>query len=115
MRTTALLITLVLPPYLKGAEVESRVLTTYLPQDFLENAVRAERWTEIVLNVKGGVHKGDTIRLWGGGRSDPGNGDEPGENVNGPEGVLGLKDAKRAWALSTEARHAYALLFRTEM
>jgi len=114
MRTLALTITLSLVVFVSAAEVESRVLTTYVPQDFLETAVRSEKWTELVLNVKGGLRKGDTVRLWCGGSIDRGNGDEPGENVNGPEGVADLKDTKLPWALSTEPGHGYALLFKTE-
>jgi hypothetical protein len=99
-----------------GAEVESRVLTHYLPQDFLETAVRREGWTEVPLNLKGGVLKGDVIRIWAGGLIDRGNGDQPGENVAGPSGVkIGLSpgDLKKL-ALSTEAGNAFALLFKTE-
>ena len=47
-----------------AADLESRVLTHYIPQDLLETAVRTENWTEIPLNVAGGVRKGDTIRIW---------------------------------------------------
>src|ERR1700682_6848176 len=71
-----------------AADVESRQLTHYLPQDFLETAVRKEDWTEVKLDVKGGVRKGDVVRIWAGGSIDRGNGDQPGENVNGPEGLL---------------------------
>src|ERR1700682_2015454 len=70
-----------------AADVESRQLTHYLPQDFLETAVRKEDWTEVKLDVKGGVRKGDVVRIWAGGSIDRGNGDQPGENVNGPDGV----------------------------
>src|SRR5205814_7108842 len=70
-----------------AADVESRVLTHYVPQDLLEKAVRTEGWTEIPLNVPGGVRKGDVVRLWAGGVIDRGNGDQPGENVGGPTGV----------------------------
>jgi hypothetical protein len=114
MRTLSLLVTLALAVCVCGAEIESRVLTTYVPQDFLETAVRTEKWTEVVLNLKGGVRKGDTVRLWCGGSIDRGNGDEPGENINGPDGVANLKDTKLPWALSSEAGHEYALLFKTE-
>ena len=41
-----------------SADVESRVLTHYLPQDFLEAAVRTEGWTEVSLKVAGGLRKG---------------------------------------------------------
>ena len=97
-----------------GADVESRVLTHYVPQDLLETAVRTEGWTEVPLAVKGGLRKGDTVRLWCGGSIDRGNGEQPGENVNGPEGIDDPKETKPAWALSSEAGHAYALLFKTD-
>src|SRR5437764_11587579 len=76
-----------------AADVESRVLTHYVPQDLLETAVRTEGWTEVPLNVKGGVRKGDVVRIWTGGSIDRGNGDGPGENINGP---TGLDDASAA-------------------
>jgi hypothetical protein len=106
---------LVLALAARSAEVESRVLTHYLPQDFLETAVRTEGWTEITLDVKGGVRKGDVVRIWTGGSIDRGNGDRPGENVNGPAGVesVAAADAQRL-VLSQETGHAYALLFKTE-
>jgi hypothetical protein len=114
MRTLALLVTALLTASLYGAEVESRVLTHYVPQDFLETAVRTENWTEVPLPVKGGIRKGDTVRLWCGGSIDRGNGEQPGENVNGPEGIADPKGDKPAWALSNESGHAYALLFKTD-
>src|SRR3954447_13839615 len=99
-----------------AADVESRQLTHYLPQDFLETAVRTENWTEVPLAVKGGVRKGDVVRVWAGGSIDRGNGDQPGENVNGPDGLdsAQLGTDKPAFALSPEPAHAYALLFKTE-
>src|SRR4051812_11738392 len=63
-----------------AADVESRLWTHYVPQDFLDEAVRKEGWTELPLAVKGGVRKGDVVRLWAGGSIDRG-GDRPGENV----------------------------------
>lgn len=98
-----------------AADVESRQLTHYVPQDFLETTVRTENWTEVALNVKGGVRKGDVVRIWAGGSIDRGNGDQPGENVNGPEGVAALPSGseKSTFALSAEPAHAYALLFKT--
>src|SRR5436190_24241383 len=69
-----------------AAEMESRQLTHYVAQNDLETIVRKEDWTEIPLAVKGGTLKGDTVRVWAGGMIDRGNGDQPGENVNGPEG-----------------------------
>src|SRR5262249_28599612 len=97
-----------------AAEVESRVLTTYVPQDLLETAVRTEGWTEIPLNVKGGARKGDVVRIWAGGSIDRGNGDQPGENVNGPAGLETPATGVSSLALSPEAGHAFALLFKTE-
>jgi hypothetical protein len=94
-----------------AADVESRVLTHYVPQDLLETAVRTEGWTEVPLNVKGGVRKGDVVRIWAGGSIDRGNGDEPGQNVAGPEGVA---SGSEKLALSPETGHAFALLFKTE-
>jgi hypothetical protein len=114
MRFLALPVLCVLTTCLGGAEVESRVLTHYVPQDFLETAVRTEGWTEVPLALKGGIRKGDTVRLWCGGSIDRGNGEQPGENVNGPEGIDDPKETKPAWALSSEAGHAYALLFKTD-
>src|SRR5438105_4026455 len=70
-----------------AAELESRQLTHYVPQDFLETAVRTEGWTEVALAVKGGVRKGDIVRIWAGGSIDRGNGDQPGVNFNGPDGI----------------------------
>jgi hypothetical protein len=99
-----------------AADLESRRLTHYLPQDFLETAVRTENWTEVPLAVKGGVRKGDVVRVWAGGSIDRGNGDQPGANVNGPDGLdpARLGSDKPTFALSPEPAHAYALLFKTE-
>jgi hypothetical protein len=116
MRTLVVGIICCFPLSLCGAELESRVLTHYLPQDFLETAVRKEGWTEVLLKVKGGVRKGDVVRIWAGGKIDRGNGDQPGENADGPAGLdpkKGLKHAKKL-ALSGEAGHAFALLFKTQ-
>src|SRR3954470_9668467 len=71
-----------------AAEVESRQLTHYVPQDALEAAVRKEGWTEVPLAVKGGVRRGDVVRIWAGGVIDRG-GEQPGQTVGGPEGVPG--------------------------
>src|SRR5205823_5544250 len=91
-----------------------RQLTTYIPQDFLEAAVRKEAWTEVTLNVKGGVRKGDVVRVWAGGVIDRG-GDQPGENVNGPDGFANpAGSAATSFALSTQPAHAFAMLFKTE-
>ncbi len=98
-----------------AAELESRQLTHYIPQDLLESIVRKEDWTEVLLNVKGGVRKGDVVRVWAGGSIDRGNGDQPGVSVNGPDGTPVLAGAdKPAFALSPEPSHSYALLVKTE-
>ena len=99
-----------------AADLESRQLTHYVPQDFLETAIRTEGWTEVALAVKGGVRKDDVVRVWAGGSIDRGNGDQPGENVNGPDGFdpAALGPDKSALALSPEPGHAYALLFKAE-
>jgi hypothetical protein len=97
-------------------EVESRVLTHYVPQDLLESAVRKEGWTPVPLDLKGGVLKGDVVRIWAGGSIDLGNGDHPGQYVTGPSGSLprGLPFDPARMALSPEPAHAYALLWKTE-
>jgi hypothetical protein len=102
--------------FLFAADVESRQLTHYVPQDFLETAVRTEGWTEVPLAVKGGVRKGDTVRVWAGGRIDRGNGEQPGEYVNGPDGLDPAAPGPdhAAGALSADPAHAFALLFKTE-
>jgi hypothetical protein len=112
MRTTALTLLLGVGLVVSAAEVESRVLTHYIPQDVLESAVRKEGWTEIPLNVKGGVRKGDVVRIWAGGSIDRG-GDVPGQNVAGPDGFASDVPGERL-ALSQESGHAHALLFKTE-
>src|SRR5438876_10628855 len=100
MRALSLAILLV-PTCVLAAELESRLLTHYVPQDFLETAVRTEGWTEVPLKVAGGTRKGDVVRVWAGGSIDRGNGDRPGENVNGPEGVSGVAaEAAKKHALS---------------
>jgi hypothetical protein len=96
-----------------AADVESRVLTHYLPQDFLETAVRTEDWTEVPLAPKGGgLRKGDTVRVWAGGLVDRGNGDQPGENCNGPDGYSPA--GKATYALADDPALAFAVLFKTE-
>jgi hypothetical protein len=97
-----------------AAEVESRVLTHYLPQDFLETAVRTEDWTEVPLAPKGGgIRQGDTIRIWAGGLIDRGNGDQPGESCNGPDGHAPADKAQ--YALANDPALAFALLFKTDL
>jgi hypothetical protein len=114
MRTIAVLLPVCLAGAAVAAELESRVLTHYVPQDFLETVVRREGWTELPLQLKGGVRKGDVVRVWAGGLIDRGNGDQPGENVAGPAGVGKAGIDPRQLALSPEAKHAFALLFKTE-
>ena len=98
-----------------AAELESRVLTHYIPQDFLETAIRTEAWTEVPINLKGGVRKGDVIRIWAGGSIDRGNGDQPSQYVAGPEGEASRQSTgDRKGALSSQPEHAYALLFKTD-
>jgi hypothetical protein len=116
MASITTLVQLVLGSAVLAAEVESRVLTHYLPQDFLETAVRTEGWTEVALKVRGGLHKGDTIRVWAGGVIDRGNGEQPGENANGPTGVPPGEAAvdPAALALVRDRASAFALLFKSE-
>lgn len=99
-----------------AAEVESRVLTHYLPQDYLETAVRTENWTEVSLKVPGGLKSGDVVRVWAGGLIDRGNGENPGENTNGPAGGVAVKAGteRLPFALSPDAADAFALLFKTD-
>jgi hypothetical protein len=98
-----------------SADVESRQLTHYVPQDFLETVVRKGEWVEVQLDVKGGVRKGDVIRIWAGGSIDRGDGERPGQVVNGPDGSDATAvTGKPQWALSPKAEHAFALLFKTE-
>src|SRR5262249_8447513 len=94
MRLILTLCALTLAMPLAAAELESRVLTHYVPQDFLEKVVRTEGWVELTLAVKGGLRKGDVVRVWAGGLIDRGNGDQPGENVAGPEGFHTKKSAE---------------------
>jgi hypothetical protein len=116
MRPVALLLVLGLVSAALAADVESRQLTHYVPQDLLETIVRTENWTEIVLNVKGGTLKKDVVRVWSGGSIDRGNGDQPGVNYNGPDGFVPplVSGEQSAFALSPEPAHAYAVLFKTE-
>jgi hypothetical protein len=101
--------------FLVAADVESRRLTHYVPQDLLETAVRTEGWTEIPLKFKGGILKGDTVRIWAGGSIDRG-GDQPGENVSGSAGErLSVSPSVAAkMVLSAEPNHTYALLFKND-
>jgi hypothetical protein len=97
-----------------AADLESRVWTHYVPQDFLEKVVRTPDWIEIPLEVKGGVRKGDTVRIWTGGSIDWGNGDRPGQNFNGPDGGKVVSQRAKDLALSAQPSHAFAILFKTE-
>jgi hypothetical protein len=115
MRTiasVALLLAVVAAP---AADVESRVQRTYLPQDTLEEIVRKEGWTEIVLKPFGGVRKGDVARVWAGGMIDRG-GDRAGITVAGPAGAEWKSSASQSppFALAPQPRLAYALLFKTD-
>ncbi len=116
MRRSTFILTLTLCCVAIAAEVESRQLTHYVPQDFLEAAVRKEDWTEVPLDLKGGVRKGDIVRIWAGGSIDYGNGYQPGQNVVGPDGIntAALDGAKPTCVLSPKPEHTYALLFKTE-
>jgi hypothetical protein len=116
MRTTAIPLILCLTWPVAAAELESRVLTHYVPQDFLETVVRTEKWTELPLNVKGGLRKDDVVRIWAGGSVDYGNGDQPGQNITGPAGLdrgLLAEEAKKL-TLSADGSHAFAILFKAE-
>ena len=95
-----------------AADLESRVLTHYIPQDTLQTIVRTEGWTEIPLKVKGEVRKGDTVRVWAGGVIDRG-GERPGQNTAGPLGDPAAKP-DGATALSDDPAHAFCLLVKTE-
>jgi hypothetical protein len=99
-----------------AAELESRALTHYVPQDLLEEVVRKEGWTEIVLKPYGGIRKGDVARIWTGGMIDHGNGNQPGVHVAGPsgQGATLAKEHAEHMSLSHLADQAFALLFKTE-
>jgi hypothetical protein len=116
MRTASLFIACCVTASLPGAEVESRVLTHYVPQDFLETMVRTEAWTELKLDVKGGLRKGDVVRVWTGGSIDYGNGDQPGENITTPAGLPRPQAAghEQELALSQQTQHAFLILVKTE-
>jgi hypothetical protein len=114
MRTIAILIFLTLTLSSSAADLESRALTHYIPQDMLENIVRKEGWTEIILKPYDGVKKNDIARIWTGGVIDHGNGNQPGVNVAGPDGIKVPPAEANKMALSPQADLAYALLFKTE-
>jgi hypothetical protein len=96
----------------QGAEIESRALTQYLAQDFLEEIVRKEGWTEIVLKPYGGIRKGDIVRIWSGGVVDYNNSNVPGEQFAAPCGIAGNNMEK--FSLSADSKKAYALLFKSD-
>lgn len=114
MRTTALLLLLLMGINSSAADLESRALTHYIPQDLLENIVRKEGWTEITLKPYDGVKKNDIARIWTGGVVDHGNGNQPGVHVAGPDGAKVSPTEAAKMALSTQPDLAYALLFKTE-
>ena len=115
MRALTLIASIFLVLNASAAELESRVLTHYIPQDFLETAVRTENWTEVNLNLKGGLVKGDTIRIWAGGSIDRGNGDQPSQYVAGPAGESNSASGDSSkGVLSPQPDLVYALLFKTE-
>jgi hypothetical protein len=115
MRLVVIVIGLALAVAAPAADVESRALTHYIPQDQLEEAVRKEGWTEIELKAFGGVRKGDFARIWAGGVIDRG-GDRPGVDCVGPAGPAGkspLPPSAR-FALAPDPKLAYALVFKTD-
>jgi hypothetical protein len=112
-RAASCLAPLFLTAGLIADDVESRVLTHYLPQDFLEAVVRKDGWTEVKLEVKGGVLKADKLRIWAGGSIDRGNGQPPGKNADGPAGISLKGKVLLGLELSPKVEHAYALLFKT--
>lgn len=114
MRRTALLGLIAIAFAGQAAELESRALTHYLPQDLLETVVRKEGWTEIVLKPYNGVRKGDIARIWAGGMIDHGGGNQPGVNVAGPAGDKAPAVDPSRLSLSQDAKHAYSLLFKTD-
>lgn len=115
MRMIAVILAIAWVMNVSAADLESRVLTHYIPQDFLETAIRTEGWTDVPINLKGGTRKGDTIRIWAGGSIDRGNGDQPSQYVAGPQGDSSPQStADRKGVLSSQPDHAYALLFKTD-
>ncbi len=98
------------------AKQVSRLMTHYVPQDLLVKAIRTEGWTEVPMKTDWKIKKGDTIRVFAGGLVDRGNGDQPGIHTAGPEGVEAAQAPAdlKTLALSPDARHAFALLVKTE-
>jgi len=98
MRLAALALLFTLALAAPAADVESRALTHYVPQDLLEEIVR----------------KGDIARIWAGGLIDRG-GDQPGKVVAGPAGPDGkVTMMPDRLVLSKDPSHAFAILFKTE-
>jgi hypothetical protein len=114
MRPAAILLMLALAFTASAAELESRVLTHYIPQDLLESTVRKEGWTEIILKPYNGVRKGDIARIWAGGMIDHRNNTQPGVNVTGPDGTRLPADEASKMALSPNPDQAFAILFKTD-
>src|SRR5262245_45216780 len=114
MRSLCCVVVLWLVFVASAAEMESRALTHYVPQDLLESIVRKEGWTEIVLKPYNGVRKGDKARIWAGGLIDRGGG-QPGAVVAGPAGPDAKPTVDGAkFALSSDPAHAYAILLKTD-
>jgi len=116
MRVAIFVTFLAFPVPVRADEVESRVLTHYIPQDFLEKVVRTEGWTEVPIELNGNVRKGDTVRVWAGGWVDRGNGDQPGQNISLPPGLAKTDPSTDAsqLALSKESSNAYAVLCKAD-
>src|SRR5262245_16531564 len=115
MRPASLLFAFALCALAPAAELESRALTHYVPQDQLEAIVRKEGWHEIVLKPFEGVKKGDKARIWAGGVIDRGGADQPGKIFAGPAGPDGKVTVDGAkLSLSSDPAHAYAILFKTD-
>jgi hypothetical protein len=66
----------------------------------------------VPLAVKGGVRKGDVVRIWAGGSIDRGNNEQPGVATGGPAGPG--KGGGTSFALSADTAHAFALLLKPE-
>ncbi|PWT85178.1 MAG: hypothetical protein C5B56_14445 [Proteobacteria bacterium] len=115
LRTASLVVGFGLTLAAPAAEIESRALTHYIPQDLLESIIRKEGWAEIVLKPYGGVRKGDKARIWAGGLIDRGGGAKPGSVVAGPAGPTEKvsMDTTRL-TLSSSPEHAYAILFKSD-
>lgn len=116
MRTIAVMFVCIVTLSTSAADLESRALTHYIPQDLLESIVRKDDWTEIALKPFGGVRKGDKARIWAGGMIDRGGADQPGQKVNGPCG-LEAKDMPTdptRLMLSADVANAFSILFKTE-